>query len=344
MPNITKTSDTMKVLLTGANGLLGHNIILRLLRDGHLVSAIVRNAKSLAVSDERLQVFEGSFLDYDDLQKAAAGCDAVIHAAATTDMSLLHYSDFENIIVKGSKNVIDVCNELGISHFVYISSANTIGYGRADKLADETEPMRPPFTLSYYARAKKCAEELFVEQSSHEGGHVIILNPTFMLGAYDTKPSSGQMLLAAHRKLLAFATNGGKNFVCVGDVAQAAVNALTMGRNGHRYMVGGENLSLKQLYMLQKQVSGYPKHVLVIPTFLARCAGLLGDAIRACHIPVPFSSVNIRQLCVREYYSSQKAISELEMPQTPVENAVAESLRWFIKEGKAKPTKKISPK
>ena len=170
----------MKVLLTGANGLLGHNIVLRLLQQGHEVNAIVRKAESLCVKDDRLNVFEGSFLKHSDLLKTAEGCEAVIHAAATTDMSLLHYSDFEKVIVHGSQNVIDVCNEVGIKNIVYISSANTIGYGTTDRLATETEPMQSPFTESFYAKAKKHAEELFLTLSQRADNHVVIINPAFI--------------------------------------------------------------------------------------------------------------------------------------------------------------------
>lgn len=162
-----------------------------------------------------------------------------------------------------------------------------------------------------------------------------------MLGAYDTKPSSGAMLIAAHRKFLAFATKGGKNFVHVADVSKAAVNALTMGTNGERYIAGNQNLSLVQLYHLQRQVSGYPKHVVVLPNALAKCAGVLGDMLRWCRLPVAFSSVNISQLCVQEHYSAQKAVNELQMPQTPLDTAIAESLQWFVDAGKVSATKKM---
>lgn len=331
----------MRVLLTGANGLLGHNIIQCLLQQGHHVCAIVRKASSLQIADERLHVFEGNFLDYNSLHNAAQNCDAVIHAAATTDMSQLHYSYFEKVIVHGSQTVIDVCNTLNINRIVYISTANTIGYGTATHLAHENEPQQWPFTKSFYAIAKSRAEKMFEEQSKLSGKHVVIINPCFMLGAFDTKPSSGAMLLAAHRKPIAFATKGGKNFVHVADVAQAAANALTMGKNGERYIAGNQNLSLRQLYLLQKQVSGYPKHVVVLPTAVARVAGLMGDLLRFCHIPVVFSSANISQLCVQEHYSPRKSIDELQMPQTPVEKAISDSLQWFAQTGKIRPTKKM---
>lgn len=331
----------MRVLLTGANGLLGHNVIRCLLEQEHEVNAIVRNAKSLLIADNRLHVHEGNFLDYNDLFKAAHGCNAAIHVAATTDMSRLHYSYFEKVIVQGSKNLIDVCNALDIGTMVYVSTVNTIGYGSAAHLADETEPMQWPFTKSFYAVAKSKAEKLFIEQSQHASNHIVIINPCFMLGAYDTKPSSGAMLIAAHRKFLAFATKGGKNFVHVADVSKAAVNALTMGTNGERYIAGNQNLSLVQLYHLQRQVSGYPKHVVVLPNALAKCAGVLGDMLRWCRLPVAFSSVNISQLCVQEHYSAQKAVNELQMPQTPLDTAIAESLQWFVDAGKVSATKKM---
>ncbi|MBP5241195.1 MAG: hypothetical protein J6Z26_04740, partial [Bacteroidales bacterium] len=102
------------------------------------------------------------------------------------------------------------------------------------------------------------------------------------------------------------------------------------------------NLTLRQLYQIQKKVSGYPKHIVVLPTALARCAGAFGDLLRLCHIPVAFSSVNIKQLCIQEYYSPQKAVEELNMPQTPVEEAIADSLKWFVSTGKIRTTKILS--
>lgn len=334
----------MRVLLTGANGLLGHNIILKLVESGHSVVAIVRQSNALRLNYPQLTVVEGNFLDYSTLLCAAQGCDAVIHAAAPTDMSPLKYSFFENVIVKGSQNVIDVCNEVGIKRFVYISTVNTIGYGEEEVPATEKTPMQAPFTQSFYAQAKSEAEKLFVKQSQKVDNHVIILNPAFMLGAYDTKPSSGAMLLAAQGKIVAGCTKGGKNFVHVGDVAQTAVNSLTMGVSGNRYIVGGENLSFRQLYELQKEVSGYPKHIVTLPNVLVKVIGFLGDILRKFSIPVVFSSVNLKQLCVKECYSSQKALCELQMPQTPVRTAVFDSLQWFLAEGKIRRTSKISAK
>lgn len=334
----------MKVLLTGANGLLGHNILLKLLGNGHEVNAIVRKKESLSVTDSKLHVTEGNFININDLSNAAEDCNAVIHVAATTDMSLLRYSDFEEVIVKGSQTVLDVCREQNIKTIVYISTANTIGYGTAKKLADETCPMQPPFTESFYAQAKTEAEKLFLERAKETDSHVIIINPGFMLGAFDSKPSSGAMLLAAHHKWLAVATSGGKNFVHVGDVAQAAVNALTAGVSGERYIAGGTNLTIKELYQLQREVSGWPKHVLVLPDGLVKIVGLFGDLLRKCRLSVPFSSVNLRQLCVREYYSSQKAIEGLKMPQTPINEAIADSLDWFAGTGKIRWTKKMCQK
>lgn len=334
----------MKVLLTGANGLLGHNVIVRLLECNHEVNAIVRDEGKLRIKDGRLHVFKGSFLDYCDLREAAKGCDAVIHAAGTTDMSPLKYSHYTNIIVEGSKNVLGVCKEENIRRIVYISTANTIGYGSAEVLADESAPMEYPFSDSYYAMAKTEAEGLFLNHAKNPATHVVIVNPTFMLGAYDTKPSSGEMFLTGYGKRLLAIPKGGKNFVHVRDVAVAAVNAMTTGVSGERYIAGNRNLGLKEFYMLQKDVCGTPAKIVTLPDFLLTAVGHFGNLLRKAGIPAVFSLTNLRQLSVREYYSCKKAIDGLAMPQTPVETAISDCYEWFVETGKIKPSKTLNLK
>lgn len=334
----------MKVLVTGANGLLGHNIIARLLEQNHEIHAIVRNAGKMHIKADRLCVFEGSFLNYSDLYEAAKGCEAVIHAAGTTDMAPLKYSYYENIIADGSKNVLRVCEERKIRRIVYISTANTIGYGTSDAHADETEPMKYPFSKSYYAMAKAKAESLFLAKAEDSENHVVIVNPTFMLGAYDTKPSSGEMFLTGYGKRIVAIPKGGKNFVHVGDVAAAAVNAMTVGVSGQRYIAGNRNLSLKEFYFLQKTVCGTPARIVLLPDFILKVVGCMGDMLRKIGIPAVFSRVNLDQLSVQEYYSCEKAIEGLNMPQTPIETAIYDTYKWFVGTGKIKSSKKESAK
>ena len=222
----------MRILVTGANGLLGHHVVMELLERNEQVSIIVRSTANIYFNLQRVHIFKGDFTDYETLKKAANGCDAVIHAAAVTVTHLLHYSDYEKVNVRGSANVLRVCDELGINNIVFISSSNTIGYGTSENPANEHSPIKFPFTNSHYAQSKLAAEQLFFEASHQPDKHIIIINSCFLIGGYDTKNSSGRLVKMGYKKPVLFIPRGGKNFVPAKSVARAAFNALKNGNNG----------------------------------------------------------------------------------------------------------------
>ena len=323
----------MKVLVTGANGLLGHQVVFILQKMNLEVNIIVRSTKNIHFDIKSVEVFEGNFNHYQTLKTAAEGCDAIIHIAAVTATDLLLYEDYSQINVDASAQLIRVANELNINKLLYVSTANTIGFGAEYKLATENDLIQFPFSESFYAQSKAEAEKLFVEASLLPNRHVIIINPTFMIGAYDAKPSSGKLMLMGYRKPLMFTPKGGKNFVPVSDVATAICNALTHGRNGQRYLAAGKNLSFKEFYTLQKQMGNYKQTVIQLPDFLLLVIGKIGDLVRKCGAKTELCSMNLRQLIVREYYSNEKAKAELFMPQTDLGIAISEAICWFRENG-----------
>ena len=320
----------MKVLLTGGNGLLGHNIIQQLIAENHKITAIVRNPENVLIKHPNLNIHKGSFANYEQPLESAEGCDAIIHAASATDMSL-NYDEFYAVNVKGSETVIAVAERLNINTIVYISTLNTIGYGTPEHPSDETAEMQEPFTQSYYAITKKEAENLFIEASKKKDRHIIIINPGFMIGAYDTKPSSGQLLLMAYKKPIMIAPSGGKSFVHVKDVATAATNALTMGRNGEKYIATTHGKTLFEFYTLQKQICQYRQILITIPGWITNGVGLLGDLLHKVGIKTQVCRRNTRQLCVKEYYNNSKAKKELKLPETTLEQAISDSIYWLKK-------------
>ncbi|HOH55804.1 MAG TPA: NAD-dependent epimerase/dehydratase family protein [Paludibacteraceae bacterium] len=324
----------MKVLVTGATGLLGHRVTMELLGLGHQVNIIVRTTNNIFFDLNSVQVFKGNFTDYEQLKAAASGCDAVIHIAAVTDVRLLHYEDYRKINVEGSAQIIRVCRELAIRRVVYISSSNTIGFGSKNKPATEDFPFQYPFTRSFYAKSKVEAEKLFQQFASEFGMHVIIIHPTFMIGSYDVKPSSGKLLLLGYRKPLLFIPKGGKNFVPVRDVSMAVCNALTLGKNGEHYLAAGVNLSFKEYYRLQKEIAGYRQMIIEVPDFLLKILGRVGDLLRFLGIKTDVCTMNLSQLMIQEYYCGQKAVKELDMPQTDLKIAIVEAIDWFKKQGR----------
>lgn len=321
----------MKVLVTGANGLLGHNVVLQLLKMKHDVRIIVRSTNNIYFDLNSFEVFNGNFTEYESLKSAALGCDAIIHIAAVTATNLLHYDDYSRVNVDGSALIIRVAKELHISRIVYVSSANTVGFGSKQQPADERFNIKFPFTESFYAQSKVAGEKLFIKASEEPNKHIVIINPTFMIGAFDPKPSSGKLMLLGYKKRLMFIPKGGKNFVAVTNVAVSVCNALYKGMNGERYLASGVNISFKEFYTLQKQIGKYPQLIIELPDLLLICIGKIGDLLRKFNVKTDVCTMNLRQLMIHEYYSNKKATTELFMPEKELKTAIVEALNWFKK-------------
>jgi len=213
-----------RVFLTGVSGLLGTNIAHELLEAGYEVTGLLRKkAAYRGRQHPALRLIEGDL--FKDLSSVLRNTDAVIHAAAETRQNLLHYSDYSKINFNATVMLYLAAVQCGVKRFVYISTANTIGHGNAARPGNEEMEPRQPFTSSFYARSKTEAERYLLEQKGCP--EVVVLNPTFMLGAYGTSAGSSRLLLMGLNKRLLFVPPGGKNIVHVRDVAQAACVALT---------------------------------------------------------------------------------------------------------------------
>ena len=319
----------MNVLVTGANGLLGHHVVIELLKRNHHVKIIVRSANAIYFDLSNVELHIGNFTNMDELVNAAQHCEAIIHIAALTATNLLNYDSYHKINVEGVKTILKVADLLTINKLVYVSSANTIGFGNEQHLADECLTIEYPFSASFYAQSKVVSEKLVIDASQKVNRHFVIINPTFMIGEMDTKPSSGKLMLLGYRKKLMLAPGGGKNFVPVKDVAFAVCNALFMGKNGQRYLAAGVNLSFVQFYRMQSEIAGYNQRIEVFPSFLLEVVAKIGDLIRRFGIQTDVCSMNINQLLIQEYYINSKATLELDMPETDLKQAIQEALKWF---------------
>ena len=323
----------MNILVTGANGLLGHHVINMLLMQQHSVNIIVRSKRNIYFDLKKVQIFEGNFYDHKTLKNAAQNCDAIIHIAAITATDLLYYDDYRKINVEGTEQIISVADKLNINNLVYVSTANTVGFGTKDRHSDENSPIEFPFTKSFYARSKVESEKLITEASKKANRRFLIINPTFMIGAMDTKPSSGKLMLMGYKKPIMFVPRGGKNFVSVAAVATVVCNALTQGKNGERYLASGVNMSFTEFYKLQSEVADYQQKIIEIPSVFLEIAGKAGDLLRLFGIKTDVCSMNLNQLIIQEYYSNNKAKKELKMPETDLKTAIKEAVDWFRKNG-----------
>lgn len=320
-----------KVFVTGANGFLGTNLVLMLIEQGYSVCALVRHRNRFVKPQlENLQLVEGSLQNRGLLKEYISQCQYVVHIAACTSQNLLKLEDYYATNVQGTQNIIDACIENHVKKLVYIGTANTYGYGSKLNPGHEGLPMRSPFTQVLYALSKNQAQCLIDDASRKLNSTTI--SPTFMLGAYDTKPSSGRIIQMAKNKRVVFHPSGGKNFVHVADVATAVIKAFEIPTSGIKLILANENLSYREFFSKVVKLNNQKTFLIQIPNFVLQLVGLLGDLLRAFHIKTDISTANIHALTIHNYYTNQKAKQELEIEFTPIDKAILDSLNYFKKD------------
>jgi dihydroflavonol-4-reductase len=321
----------MKVLITGANSLLGSNLARKLLQGNDEVKAMVRESSNLlSLKDTNPEIVKGNFMDRHNLQQALADCRVVVHVAANTSQWPSAYKYYQKVNVDGVQFMLEECKKAGVERFIFVGSANAFGPGTKENPGNETTPFTSLQYQSGYMRSKYEAQQLVLDFHQKHNFPAIVVNPTFMLGKHDAKPSSGQMLLMAHGKKLMPYPAGGKNFVHVEDAATGIVNAIEMGENGACYLLANENLTYQEFFTTMKAVSGYPQQLVKIPRPILNIAGSFGSAYeKAVRKPTKLNQVNAQLLQADNYYSSAKAQKELQLPQTPIDQAIKDSLEWF---------------
>lgn len=323
----------MKVLVTGANGLLATNTIIELLEQGYKVKGLVRNkSKFVYHQHPNLELFVGDITNLSDTELASKDCNYVIHAAANTNQNLLKLSDYLKVNVIGTENILKGCIKNNVKKLIFISTANTFGYGSKNDPGNESKKIKLPFSNAFYAISKLEAQNSIWKATDKL--EIVTIHPTFMIGAYDSKPSSGRIILMGLKKYLLFYPPGGKNFVPVKDTVKGVIKAIEKGRNGESYLLAGENLSYKEFFKKVNLRSKDKPLLIKIPKFVLLFIGLIGDQFRKFGIRTNLSSTNMQILCIENFYSNKKAIDELQMSFSPIEDAIEDAISWFKKNGK----------
>ncbi|MDT0688994.1 NAD-dependent epimerase/dehydratase family protein [Salegentibacter sp. F188] len=324
----------MKLLITGANGLLATNTIKYFLELGHEVKGLLRSKEKFVLPPHpKLELVQGDITEPSAVENAVKDCDAVIHIAALTSPDLPNYDSYYKVNVAGSENLVKAAIKFKLKKFIYVSSANTMGFGSSENPGTETTPLKPPFTESLYAKSKLEAQQKLFSYADKIA--IVTVNPTFMLGPYDGKPSSGEIILMGYRKKFIFYPPGGKNFVDVRDAARGISAALKKGKNREIYLLAGQNLSYKEFFQkLVKKRTGAKSVMIKVPKPLLLIAGYAGDFLRKLNVKTSASSANMKILCVKNYYSAKKAEEELDVHFHPIGDAIEDAIAWFQKNGK----------
>ncbi len=319
------------ILITGVSGLLGGNLALTLADQGYFVKGLIRSHSiNSLLSHPKIDLVFGDLSDEASLYEMLQNVDLVIHAAANTSMKANNLDEYIQINLVGTQNIIRAAQKAKVGKFIYVSTANTFGFGTKDHPGNELKKFPSFLKDAGYPYSKYLAQQWVLREAKSSTMSISIINPTFMIGAYDHKPSSGKIILMAMEKRFVFCPPGGKNFVSVDDVAQVVCNAIDYGKSGECYLAAGINLTYKEFYQKLINVTGQKSWVIVLPTFLIKFVGKISSAIEAITgKPKLLNYSNARMICLGNYFTAQKAIKELKMPQTPIEEAIGNAIRWF---------------
>lgn len=324
-----------KVFITGGAGFLGSNVVRLLLETGYEVTILVEKGKEISSSLDGLDVtlVEGDILDAQSMNTAIKGMDYVIHTAALAAIWKPKGEIYYRVNVDGAINIANAVMENGVKRMVHIGTANSFAFGTMENPGYEGPENKRTYGLDYI-KSKLAAQKWLINAYREKGLPVIMVNPTFMIGPYDSKPSSGQFILAIAQQKVPGYTAGGRNYVHVRDVSTAIVNALKMGRLGACYIGGHENLPYKVVMKQVADLLEVPAPSRPLPTFFVKAFGWINSMLGYLGLINPGVTLEVAKIsCDQQYFTAAKAVEELNMPQTPIEEAFKEAIQWFRENG-----------
>jgi dihydroflavonol-4-reductase len=326
----------MKILITGADGLLGNNLVRECLSRKHEVGVMLLSEKATpqGLVGLPLKRFYGNILDEKLVRSAIQGFDVVIHLAASTQVNPPKDKKITEINVLGTKHVIQACLDFQVKRLIHVGTANSFAPGSIEHPGTEENGYSgQAYGLDYFD-SKYAAQKLILESVKNNSLNAIVVNPTFMIGPFDTKPSSGALLLSLHKKQIPFCTPGSKTYIAVKDACVAICNSIEMGRSGQCYILGTENYTYKDFFQLVSSTLGFSTPKLGLPSFLIKSYGNFNSFLSKTTGKIPVLSKEMARLaCENHCYSGEKARKELKMPHTPLSIAIKESYRWFEENG-----------
>jgi dihydroflavonol-4-reductase len=323
----------MLTLVTGATGLVGNNVVRLLVERGERVRVLARDPNDKSLAGLPLDVVAGDVCDPAAVRRAVGGVDRIIHSAGRVQLGWTGLELHQSVNVEGTRNVAQAAQEAGV-RMVHVSSVDALGLGSLEQPADEECPAEGS-VLCPYVVTKRQAERL-VTESVAEGLDAVIVNPVYMFGPWDWKPSSGRMILQVARGMVLLAPPGGNDFADVRDVAAGILAAAERGESGRKYILGGEPLSYLEAWRLIAEIAGVrgPWRKMLPPgLFVASRIGDLLTRIRGIESDVNSAAIAMARL--EHHYSYGRAAAELDYRPRPARDAIETAWQWFVEHGYA---------
>jgi dihydroflavonol-4-reductase len=299
------------------------------------VRCLVRSSSRLAnLEGLPVEIVSGDVTDPASLSRAMAGARTVFHCAADYRLSARDPREIYAANVEGTRNVLAAASEIGAEKVVYTSSVGALGLNRDGRPGNEETPVEPRSLIGHYKKSKHQAERVAGEWAA-KGLPVVIVNPSTPVGEMDIKPTpTGQMIVDFLNRRMPAYVETGLNLVDVRDVAEGHVLAAEKGRIGEKYILGNRDMTLKEILDALSRLTGIPSPALRLPHWVplaAAAVDTLASRLTGRQPRVPLEGVRMSRHTM--FFDAGKAVRELGLPQTPVEEALGRAVAWFHENG-----------
>jgi dihydroflavonol-4-reductase len=324
-----------RVLVTGGTGFVGHHVARRLLEEGYAVRVLARTSSpATLLAGLAIEIVYGDLTDPPSLRRAVEGCAAVFHVAADYRLWARNPDELFRSNVDGTENLLEAARQAGVERVVYTSTVGTLDFSKNGRPASEDDVANPATLAGHYKKSKFLAEQVAL-RFARQGFPVVIVNPSAPVGEGDRKPTeTGKMILDfLNRKMPAYIDTG-LSLVDVRDVAEGHLAALRRGQPGQRYILGGRNMSFREILETLGRISNLPAPSIRMPYAVALCAGMVDSWMarllnREPRIPLE----GVKMARHKMYVSSAKAEAELGYRPGPIEPALERAIEWFRSSG-----------
>jgi dihydroflavonol-4-reductase len=326
----------MKAFVTGATGFVGSHVARVLAEQGAELRLLVRVTSNLKnIAGLRAESVVGDLRDPGSLAKAISGCDAVFHVAADYRLWVRDPDQMYRANVEGTRALLGAARSSGVRRVVYTSSVATMGFRDNGPPADENSPVSLDNMIGPYKRSKFMAEQVAIE-AGRSGMNVVVVNPTTPVGDRDIKPTpTGRIVVDFLKKKFPAYVDTGLNLVDVDECARGHIAAFEKGKSGERYILGGENLTLKQILDKLGEITGLPSPRIKVPYVMALATGVVDEMVTGRLLGrEPRATIDaVRMGRKKMFVTSAKAERDLGWKMVPVDGALRRAVEWFQTNG-----------
>ena len=324
----------MKVFVTSATGFVGGHLVEALLARGEEVRCLVRPASRSLLEGRRLEAVVGDLTDLESIRRGVDGAEVVYHCAADYRLYVDDPASMYAANVEGTQNILRASADAGVRRLIYTSTVGALGLNADATPADERTPVRLSDMVGHYKRSKFLAQHE-VEQWAAKGLPVVIVNPSTPVGERDVKPTAtGKMILDFLRGRIPAYVDTGLNLVDVRDVAAGHILAMERGRVGEKYILGHKDMTLKAILEALASIAGRTPPRLRVPHWLPLAVAAVDTGWARVRGGTPrFELDAVRLSRKKMFFDPGKAVRELGLPQSPVEEALGRAVAWFRARG-----------